>query len=32
MPYLVGLIIVLLAVVAIPAISTWLPNLVMGPK
>jgi tripartite ATP-independent transporter DctM subunit len=30
-PYLIGLVVVLLAVVTIPAISTWLPNLVMGP-
>lgn len=30
-PYLIGLAVVLLAVVSIPAVSTWLPNLVMGP-
>lgn len=30
MPYLFGLCLVLLAVVTIPAISTWLPNLVLG--
>jgi C4-dicarboxylate transporter DctM subunit len=30
-PYLVGLALVLLAVVSVPALSTWLPNLVMGP-
>ncbi|MBY8978042.1 TRAP transporter large permease [Rhodobacteraceae bacterium NNCM2] len=30
MPYLIGLCVVLLAVVAIPAVSTWLPNLMMG--
>ncbi|MCP4818194.1 MAG: TRAP transporter large permease [Shimia sp.] len=29
-PYLLGLCLVLLAVVAIPAVSIWLPNLVMG--
>lgn len=29
-PYLTGLALVLLAVVTIPEISTWLPNLVMG--
>ncbi len=29
-PYLIGLALVLLAVTAIPAVSTWLPNLVMG--
>ncbi|WP_027135619.1 TRAP transporter large permease [Geminicoccus roseus] len=31
LPYLAGLCLVLLAVVAIPGISTWLPNLVLGP-
>ncbi|WP_417243805.1 TRAP transporter large permease [Celeribacter sp.] len=31
-PYLLGLIIVLLAVVTIPAISVWLPNLIMGAQ
>lgn len=30
MPYLIGLCLVLLAVVAIPAVSTWLPNLVLA--
>jgi tripartite ATP-independent transporter DctM subunit len=30
-PYLVGLALVLLAVVTVPAVSTWLPNVVMGP-
>lgn len=30
LPYLAGLVVVLLAVVAIPAVSTWLPNLLMG--
>ncbi|PVB59673.1 TRAP transporter large permease [Labrenzia sp. 011] len=30
MPYLIGLCAVLLAVVALPAVSTWLPNLVLG--
>ncbi|WP_420405803.1 TRAP transporter large permease [Nisaea sp.] len=30
-PYLVGLVLVLLAVTAIPSVSTWLPNLVFGP-
>ncbi len=30
MPYLVGLCVVLLAVVAVPAVSTWLPDLIMG--
>ena len=30
-PYLIGLALVLLAVVTVPAVSTWLPNLVMGP-
>ncbi len=32
LPYLVGLCIVLLAVVTIPAVSVWLPNLVMGAQ
>ncbi|OSP54223.1 TRAP transporter large permease [Pseudoruegeria sp. SK021] len=30
MPYLLGLVLVLLAVIIFPAISTWLPTLVMG--
>ncbi|KFB09384.1 TRAP transporter large permease [Nitratireductor basaltis] len=30
MPYLIGLTLVLIAVIAIPEISTWLPNLVMS--
>ncbi|MHA3979165.1 TRAP transporter large permease [Halovulum sp. GXIMD14794] len=30
LPYLIGLVIVLLAVVAIPEVSTWLPNLALG--
>lgn len=29
-PYLIGLFVVLMAVVMIPAISTWLPDLVMN--
>ena len=29
-PYLIGLALVLLLVVAVPEVSTWLPNLVMG--
>lgn len=32
MPYLAGIVVVLLLVITIPAISTWLPNLVMGAK
>ena len=31
LPYLAGLCLVLLAVVAVPAVSTWLPNRVLGP-
>lgn len=31
-PYLIGLALVLLLVVTVPAVSTWLPNLVMGLK
>ena len=30
-PYLLGIFVVLLAVAFIPAISLWLPNLIMGP-
>lgn len=30
-PYLIGLALVLVLVVAVPGVSTWLPNLVMGP-
>ncbi|MBD3624199.1 MAG: TRAP transporter large permease [Rhodobacteraceae bacterium] len=30
LPYLIGLVVVLLAVVAIPEVSTWLPNLALG--
>ena len=30
-PFMVGLAVVLLAVVSVPAVSTWLPDLVMGP-
>ena len=30
-PYLLGILVVLLAVVTVPAVSTGLPNLVMGP-
>jgi tripartite ATP-independent transporter DctM subunit len=30
-PYLLGIFLVLLIVAYIPAVSTWLPNLVMGP-
>lgn len=32
MPYLAGIVLVLLAVVAIPAISTWLPTFVLGAQ
>ncbi|WP_370302389.1 TRAP transporter large permease [Pseudooceanicola sp.] len=31
MPYLLGIAFVLLLVVTVPAVSVWLPNLVMGP-
>ncbi len=30
-PYLIGLALVLVLVVSVPGVSTWLPNLVMGP-
>ncbi|WP_428929358.1 TRAP transporter large permease [Marinibacterium sp. SX1] len=30
LPYLLGLVIVLLMVIAIPAVSTWLPDMVLG--
>ncbi len=30
LPYLAGLLLVLIAITAIPSLSTWLPNLVMG--
>ncbi|MEP3666306.1 MAG: TRAP transporter large permease subunit, partial [Roseibium sp.] len=30
LPYLAGLCVVLLAVIAFPAVSTWLPNLLLG--
>ena len=29
-PYLIGLALVLLLVIAVPAVSTWLPALVLG--
>jgi tripartite ATP-independent transporter DctM subunit len=31
LPYLLGIVFVLLLVVTVPSVSVWLPNLVMGP-